>query len=474
MLIPYTHENTESRRWPVLTSVLVALNVLCFALEIVAYSGHARAARQAEQELVLYWNAHPDLPNPPELDEIGLERGSRTGRPPPPSDGPIDAEAQAELGRRATHLVEVVKEDPLRGWGYVPSENNLLGLVTYQFLHGGVLHLVFNLWFMWLCACNLEDRWGRVVFLSMYLSAGIAAALAHRLAMPESTIPLIGASGSIAGAMGAFLVLFARTKIRFFYWYFIRVGTFSAPAWVMLPLWLGQELLFGVLSGGSDGTAHFAHVGGFVYGMAFAGVMVVSGQDRRLDATEEARVTTTQDERILSAGRMIDEGRHAEAITTLEGYIVAEPRSIDAALELLRAATGARDERRMGNAYARLVDLHLRADSLEAAADLHAEAEQLNLTAAIGVATRARLAARLVKANEPDRALRVYARMFTAGVTDDLAAHTALAYASLLVVRRRDREAERVLAMITAASLPGFERQLAELRQQLQRGQVEL
>lgn len=463
MLIPFTHERAESRRWPVLTTALVVLNVLCFLAEILAYGGHARTVSEVREEVVAYWSAHPDLATPQQLAEIDLERGSRSGRAQSASGEPVDAEAQAQLDRLAARLVEVVKEDPLRGWSYVPMENNLLGLVTYQFLHGGVLHLVFNLWFMWLCACNLEDRWGRVVFLLMYVSAGIVAALAHRFAMAESTLPLIGASGSVAGAMGAFLVLFARTKIRFFYWYFVRIGTFSAPAWVMLPLWLCQEVLFGVLSGGADGTAHFAHVGGFVYGMAFAGLMVISGLDRRLDDAEEAKITTAQDPRILSAGRLIDEGRHTEAVTILERYIVTEPRSVDALLELLRGAIAARDERRMGMAYARLVDLYLRADALDAAADLHAEAEQMNVGAAIGAATRARLAGRLANANDPERALRVYAKVFAAGITDDVAAHTAIAYARLLLLRRRDREAEVVIAALASANLPGSERQLAEL-----------
>src|SRR5688572_8694921 len=105
--------------------------------------------------------------------------------------------------------------------------------------------------------------------------------------------------------MGAFLILFARTRIRFFYWYVTKVGTFAAPAWLMLPLWLAEEVLWAVLLPSSaDATAHFAHIGGFVYGMAFAGVMVLAGWDKKLDAIGEKKVTTEQDARILFAGRM--------------------------------------------------------------------------------------------------------------------------------------------------------------------------
>ena len=155
------------------------------------------------------------------------------------------------------------------------------------------------MWFLWLCGVNLEDRWGRWLFLPFYLCAGVAGALLHRALAPDAFVPVIGASGAIAGAMGAFLVTMARTRISFAYVLLIsfrpRAGTFQSPAYVMLPLWLGSELLGAWLKPG-DGTAHWAHVGGFAFGAAVAAVLKLScrTQARRPD---ERQVTTAQDPR---------------------------------------------------------------------------------------------------------------------------------------------------------------------------------
>ena len=117
-----------------------------------------------------------------------------------------------------------------------------------MFLHGGWLHLFGNLLLLFLTGPFIEDRWGRPAFLAFYLAAGLAAAGLFVARFPELSLPLIGASGAIAGCMGAFLVRFFRTRMQYFYWFGIFVGTFSAPAWLMLPLWFGNELLMARVS----------------------------------------------------------------------------------------------------------------------------------------------------------------------------------------------------------------------------------
>src|SRR5262249_34529360 len=151
-----------------------------------------------------------------------------------------------------------------------------------------------------------------------------------------------------------------------------------------------------------------AHIGGFVFGLVFAGVLIVTGLDRRLDAAQEKKITTEQDARILHAGRLIDDGRVAEAIAALEAYLARTPTSIDGHLELLRAASSMSDRNRMAIAYGRLIDLYMRARTLDAAADLHTEAADLGLATAIPMRTRAELANRLLSSNMTDPALRVY------------------------------------------------------------------
>jgi len=112
------------------------------------------------------------------------------------------------------------------------------------------MHLLFNMWFLWLVGCNVEDAWGRLLFPAFYLSGGAIAGLVHAGMMGSSSLTLIGASGAVAAAMGAFLVGFARTKIRFFGLLLIRPMTFAAPAYVMLPLWVTGEFVSGVADSG--------------------------------------------------------------------------------------------------------------------------------------------------------------------------------------------------------------------------------
>lgn len=468
MLIPYTHEDMRSRRWPVLTTALVAINIICHLLFWSAVRSYERDVMRAEDAFVRAWDAHPELDVPPSLRELGsVSEQIRQQLQPSfsrPRSSPPSAEDAEELDRLATAFVERLKESPARRWGYVPKANNLLGLFTYAFVHGGWLHLLGNMWFLWLCACNLEDRWGRLVFVPMYLAAGVVAALVQRLVAPESPIPLVGASGAIAGAMGAFLVVYARTKIRFAYAFFMgrfTFGTFSAPAWLMLPLWLLEQIFWAVVSRrGEAGVAYFAHIGGFAFGVMVGTIMIVSGLDRKLDDAVDAKVTTSQDARILAASDMIDRGDARGALAALDRFIAENPGSIDAYLEVLRAAKAAADGQRQTIAYGRLVDLYVREGHLDTARDLYEEADELGYGQALPPATRMRLAERLVQAGQGDRALPIYANLVAKGVSDAPTARAALAYSKLLVASGRGHQVHDLLQ--STAQSPGLPADLRE------------
>ncbi|MEO8099540.1 MAG: rhomboid family intramembrane serine protease [Acidobacteriota bacterium] len=157
--------------------------------------------------------------------------------------------------------------------GIVPDtiNQNLPSLVTSMFLHGGWLHLIGNMFFLWAFGRNLEDRIGSGRFLGFYMLCGVAAAIIHVLANPYSRVPTIGASGAIAGVMGAFLVKFPRTDIDTIFW-FIFVMRVSVPAPYFLIYWFVIQFFSGLGSisevdytGG--GVAWFAHIGGFIAGM---------------------------------------------------------------------------------------------------------------------------------------------------------------------------------------------------------------
>ncbi|MGB9456695.1 MAG: rhomboid family intramembrane serine protease [Bryobacteraceae bacterium] len=158
-------------------------------------------------------------------------------------------------------------------YGLVPDHFAVTNIFTSMFLHGGWLHVLGNMWFLWIFGDNVEDILGHGKFLLFYLLCGVAAALAQVLASPFSRVPMIGASGAIAGVMGAYMVKFPRARILTFVILIIFFFTFEVPAWVMLIYWFVLQLFGGFDSIAASqysqggGTAFLAHVGGFLTGM---------------------------------------------------------------------------------------------------------------------------------------------------------------------------------------------------------------
>jgi membrane associated rhomboid family serine protease len=446
MIFPITHEDMTARRWPLVTIAFIVINLVSLIATEVAMGSFRRKVENDVGVAVAYYEHHPYLTPKAPLDEIVA----------PPKKGPKattpfglsyedQQQEQQYLDQLCAVLVDDVKERPGRQWGYTPAENNLPGLLTYQFVHAGWLHLIFNMWFLWLCGCNLEDRWGRIVFPLFYLGAGAAAALAHKAALPTSTIPLVGASGAIAGAMGAFLVSFAKTKIRFFYLILIKWGFFSAPAYVMLPLWLLTQVFWAVLTGGADGVAYWAHVGGFVVGVGFGAVMRFTGIENKLDDAVERSVSVLQDPRIVKAGELIDGGHAANAVSLLETVIRNKPRSIEAHLELLRAAKATRDGVRELAAYGKLVELYHAEGAVETAVDLYAEMQHLGLADGVARGLRMRMAEQLVRRQMVESAASAYASLCEDGLVDAISVQAALEHARLALRMGKRDLARRLL-----------------------------
>ena len=157
-------------------------------------------------------------------------------------------------------------------YGIIPDRLEYESLITSMFLHGGWLHLIGNMWFLWIYGDNIEDVLGHGKYLLFYLLCGIAAALVHIMLNPYSRVPTIGASGAIAGVMGAYLIKFPHSRILTLVPVFIFVTTMEIPAVLMLLYWFGIQIFSGVGSIGYSnvsrgGTAWFAHIGGFVAGM---------------------------------------------------------------------------------------------------------------------------------------------------------------------------------------------------------------
>ena len=139
--------------------------------------------------------------------------------------------------------------------------------LTAMFLHGGFWHLAGNMWLLWLAGDNIEDRIGHGAFILFYLVAGVAASAAHVMLSGPTPVPMIGASGAIAGVLGAYLVCFPRAKVVMFVWVFILVTFIRIPASILIGLWLAGQILSAMMSDpAAPGIAWWAHIGGFAAG----------------------------------------------------------------------------------------------------------------------------------------------------------------------------------------------------------------
>jgi rhomboid family protein len=164
----------------------------------------------------------------------------------PPSDQAMFAHLAGMIPLRVTH-------------GEAP-----LTVVTAMFVHGGVLHLVGNMWFLWVFGQRLANAMGAVRFLLFYLACGVIAAAVQVAADPSSTVPMIGASGAVAGVLGGYMRAWPRARVRSLVFLVFLFFIWTLPAWWVLGLWfLGQ---FASAASGGPGVAWFAHIGGFAFG----------------------------------------------------------------------------------------------------------------------------------------------------------------------------------------------------------------
>ncbi|MCC6963720.1 MAG: rhomboid family intramembrane serine protease [candidate division Zixibacteria bacterium] len=170
-------------------------------------------------------------------------------------------------------------------WAYIPIEYTHftqvypqlavpygVTVITSMFMHGGFMHLAGNMLYLWIFGNNVEDNLGKLHFIVFYLLSGIAAVGLHTVLDPNSEVPLIGASGAIAGVLGAYMVLYPKARVHtvIFLGFFVQVV--RIPAGVLLIIWFGLQILYGLpglLSEGGGGVAWFAHVGGFAFGWLY-------------------------------------------------------------------------------------------------------------------------------------------------------------------------------------------------------------
>ena len=292
MIIPIGHEDQEVYKLPWVTFFIMAVCLIVHIMTIGAMDRLEEKGTAILQEMFEYYAQHPYLQLDPEVKKIILpnltneealsqelfNKYKREGNEP--VDEETRAEQQEELNRMTREFKELLDGIPYRKWGLTPARKTLPGFFTYMFLHSGWLHLIGNLFLLYLCGPFIEDRWGKIIYTPFYLLGGIFSAFMFSVHYPTFDGPLIGASGAVSAVMGAFLITNWKTKIHFFYMFsFLIRGTFSAPAWLMLPIWVLMEFFNARVmdsintGGGGGGVAHWAHVWGFVFGAVIAAGM---------------------------------------------------------------------------------------------------------------------------------------------------------------------------------------------------------
>ena len=384
MLFPIGHDQTTVRRMPWVSFGIIALCVLAFIYTLIA-PGDEAAVAEAELFAVAFFLDHPYLELDPQLKGYVYYslRQTRNEDPIPPSDADQVAIEQGELDGRVAAYFAARNELPFWRWGLVPAEMKPTALITHTFIHVGILHLLGNLFILYLVGPAMEDAWGRPLFALFYVLSGVVAALVFVAGYPDLLEPLIGASGAIDGVMGAFAVRYWDSRITFVYFvWMVRIyqGTFSAPAWLMLGLWAVGELAFAmgfwaIFSIADLGDVGFlAHVGGFVFGVGFA--FLVSSlriEERFVEPVHDRHETVHDSASVDQLVELSRQGRVEEAMTGLEALLVLHPGDADAAAALWNTASRANVPSRAVPAVLPAVETAVRAGDVGLPAQIWAE-----------------------------------------------------------------------------------------------------
>ena len=241
-MFPY-HDENETQRTPIVTFLLIALNVVAWLFVQGAGTEAALAAS---------------------VCSLGLIPGELTLSVPPGTSLRVSEQFVC----------------------FTTEGRQTANLITSMFLHGSWMHLLGNMWFLWLFGNNIEDSMTRPRYVAFYLLSGIGAAMAQVVASPGSAIPMVGASGAISGVMGAYLLLFPRVRVYTLVPLGFLLHSMALPAWGMLIYWMFLQVVGGFTSIGYEGggVAFWAHLGGFVAGVVLVKVFV--RRDRMLAHTK--------------------------------------------------------------------------------------------------------------------------------------------------------------------------------------------
>lgn len=254
-------DNIPTDRFPIITVALIAINVLVF-LVLQQPSGFSSVN---DQTVVKYGAIPYELTHPGKRCGLGDQVSSV---------GDLVASDKGEVACEGKPVKTVEGQSPAIRSVPGSQPSTWLTILTSMFMHGGFLHIIGNMLFLWIFGNNVEDAMGRAKFVAFYLLGGLAAVGLQVAVDPSSTAPTIGASGAIAGVLGGYILLYPRARVLTLIFIIFFVTFVELPAVLVLGFWFLQQIFFGAAglsdpTGGGGGVAYFAHIGGFAFGLIF-------------------------------------------------------------------------------------------------------------------------------------------------------------------------------------------------------------
>ena len=251
-------DNIPTVRFPIVTVVLIAINVAVFVWQLSASGDEGSATAPVLQAA-----------GASERDQVNFEYGAV------PKEVLNPGEYCAPTDVRRGEIVDTCgSRDEIEEESGIEQAPWWLTLLTSMFMHGGILHIAFNMLFLWVFGNNIEDSMGRLRFILFYLLAGAIAIYAQSLFSPDSTVPQIGASGAVAGVLGGYALLHPHARVLTLVFIIFFVTIVEIPAMIMLGIWFVLQFIPAVADvattdvAGEGGVAYLAHVGGFIFGIA--------------------------------------------------------------------------------------------------------------------------------------------------------------------------------------------------------------
>ena len=398
--IPIGNENSTVRRLPWITFVIMATNVVVFYVTLPVVGGQLDELEKLGTRIQQYIGKHQELLADEkvreQLSEIGMiskmerEAIDEEMKKSPETEamhkewmkGIEGQKLREELNEKLSAFKLAAQESLWYKFGLAPNGKwKMHQLITAAFLHGGTLHLFFNLIFFFAVAFSLEDLWGRGVFLGFYLLSAAAASLPSLVS--PGAVPMIGASGAISATMGAFLFRLPKTKIKLccipgmtpIWWLRLLCGyrnlIVMVPGYVYLASYFIAQVVswyFDKKAGSVSNVAYSVHIAGFVFGAGFALMMKATKyEEQYINPKIEAMVSFSAAPAVTQALEALDKGDSVMAERKLRAHLSKQPNDTNALLAAIQIYQKAENFERLNSMYARLIRQHLANDDKEAA-----------------------------------------------------------------------------------------------------------